>query len=50
MKTILLVEDDILLSDMKRQLIWNNGYEVNVAYSGGEALIIMKDSISILFY
>ena len=44
MKTILLVEDDILLSNMERQLLSNNGYEVTAAYSGSEALLIMKDS------
>ena len=44
MKTILLVEDDILLSNMEKQLLSNNGYKVTAAYSGSEALLIMKDS------
>ena len=39
---ILIVEDDILLSDMLKSLLSQNGYRVNTAYSGSEALLILE--------
>lgn len=39
---ILLVEDDILLSDMTRRVLSQSGYTVTAAYSGSEALLLAE--------
>ena len=38
MFNLLVVEDDVLLSDMIKKLLSQNNYEVVSAYSGSEAL------------
>lgn len=42
MFNLLLVEDDVLLSDMIKKLLSQNNYEVVSAYSGSEALLIIE--------
>ena len=42
MSNILIVEDDILLSDMIKRLLFQNNYKVVSAYSGSEALLILE--------
>ena len=37
-KTVLLVEDDRILSDMYQKLLSNNGYVVNIATDGKDGL------------
>mgnify|MGYP002543788244 FL=1 len=41
---ILIVEDDILLSDMTKRLLTQHGYCVTAAYSGSEALLLIEKS------
>ncbi|MUT65160.1 response regulator transcription factor [Paenibacillus sp. NEAU-GSW1] len=43
MYTILLVEDDSMLSHMIKRLLEQNSYKVTAAYSGSEALLLLKD-------
>ncbi len=42
MSNILVVEDDLLLSDMIKRLLFQNKYDVVPAYSGSEALLILE--------
>lgn len=42
MNKLLLVEDDVLLSDMMKRLLLQNRYEVVTAYSGSEALLLLE--------
>lgn len=42
MSKILIVEDDTLLSDMIKRLFIQNKYEIETAYSGSEALLILE--------
>lgn len=42
---ILIVEDDILLSDMTKRLLTQHGYCVTVAYSGSEALLLIEKAV-----
>ena len=42
MFNLLVVEDDVLLSDMIKKLLSQNNYEVVSAYSGTEALLIIE--------
>ena len=42
MFNLLVVEDDVLLSDMIKKLLSQNNYEVVSAYSGSEALLIIE--------
>ena len=39
---ILIIEDDVLLSDMTKRLLTQHGYCVTSAYSGSEALLLME--------
>lgn len=39
---ILIVEDNVLLSDMLKRLLSKNGYQVIAAYSGSETLLILE--------
>ena len=40
--TLLIVEDDTLLSDMIKHLLLQNQYEVVAAYSGSEAILLIE--------
>lgn len=42
MSKLLIVEDDTLLSDMMKRLLLQNNYEIEVAYSGREALLLLE--------
>lgn len=44
MKTIAIVDDDIYIGNMLEEVLQNNGYEVLRAYSGTEALLLLKQS------
>lgn len=42
---ILLAEDDAFISELLTELLGMNGYEVQAAYSGTEALLYFKNSV-----
>lgn len=42
MTHILIVEDDTLISDMIKKLLFQNGYSTTTAYSGTEAILLLK--------
>ncbi|MDE7313885.1 MAG: response regulator transcription factor [Eubacterium sp.] len=42
MSDILIVEDDVLLSDMIKRLLFQNHYKAVSAYSGSEALLVLE--------
>lgn len=42
MTHILIVEDDTLISEMIKKLLINNGYSTTAAYSGTEAILLLK--------
>lgn len=42
MTHILIVEDDTLISDMIKKLLFQNGYNTTTAYSGTEAILLLK--------
>ena len=49
MKKILLVEDDITIHNLIKELLLNEGYLVIDAYSGTEALILLeRESVSLI--
>ena len=45
MKKILIVEDDIYIGNMVEEALRKNGYGVSRAYSGTEALLVIKDVV-----
>lgn len=45
MKKILVIEDDIHIGNMVEETLRKNGYSVSRAYSGTEALLVLKSSI-----
>lgn len=45
MKKILVIEDDIYIGNMVEEALRKNGYDVSRAYSGTEALLVIKDSV-----
>lgn len=45
MKKILIVEDDIYIGNMVEETLRKNGYGVSRAYSGTEALLVIKDAV-----
>ena len=45
MKKILIVEDDIYIGNMVEEALRKNGYDVSRAYSGTEALLVIKDAV-----
>ena len=45
MKKILIVEDDIYIGNMVEEALRKNGYGVSRAYSGTEALLVIKDAV-----
>lgn len=45
MKKILVIEDDIYIGNMVEEALRKNGYGVSRAYSGTEALLIIKDAV-----
>ena len=49
MKKILLVEDDITIHNLIKELLLNEGYSVIEAYSGTEALILLeRESVNLI--
>ena len=48
MKTILIVEDDKYINEMLQEILKTNGYNVESAYSGTEALLIHNKSIDLI--
>lgn len=44
MQTILIIDDDIAIGDMEQEVLEQAGYAVLRAYSGTEALLILRDS------
>ena len=49
MKKILLVEDDITIHNLIKELLLNEGYSVIDAYSGTEALILLeRESVNLI--
>lgn len=45
MRNILIVEDDIYIGNMVEEALRKNGYGVSRAYSGTEALLVIKSSV-----
>ncbi|MBP3446126.1 MAG: response regulator transcription factor [Clostridia bacterium] len=45
MKKILVIEDDIYIGNMVEEALRKNGYCVSRAYSGTEALLVLKSSV-----
>ena len=45
MKKILVIEDDIYIGNMVEEALRKNGYGVLRAYSGTEALLVIKDAV-----
>lgn len=45
MKNILVIEDDIYIGNMVEEALRKNGYGVSRAYSGTEALLVIKDAM-----
>ena len=45
MKKILVIEDDIYIGNMVEEALRKNGYGVSRAYSGTEALLVIKDAV-----
>ncbi len=45
MKKILVIEDDIYIGNMVEEVLRKNGYVVSRAYSGTEALLVIKDAV-----
>ena len=43
MTSILVVEDDLQLNDMLKKILSKEGYDVEVAYSGTEALLVLEN-------
>lgn len=44
MQTILIIDDDIAIGNLEQEVLEQNGYAVLRAYSGTEALLLLKDS------
>lgn len=45
MKKILIVDDDISISNMLEEVLTKEGYSVVMAYSGTEALLVLKSDV-----
>ena len=45
MKNILVIEDDIYIGNLVEEALRKNGYGVSRAYSGTEALLVIKDAM-----
>lgn len=44
MKTIAIIDDDIYISDMLREILSRNGYNTMQAYSGTEAIYMLEEN------
>ena len=44
MRTILIIDDDIAIGNMEQEVLERAGYATRRAYSGTEALLLLKDS------
>ena len=48
LKTILVIEDDKDINEMLQELLKKNGYEVRIAYSGTEGLLVYDDKVDLI--
>ena len=48
LKTILVIEDDKDINEMLQELLKKNGYEVRIAYSGTEGLLVHDDKVDLI--
>ncbi len=48
MQTILIIEDDKSISDMLKQLLSINGYNVMCAFSGTEGILLHNDKVNLI--
>ena len=48
MKTILIVEDDKNINEMLQEVLKNNGYQIKIAFSGTEALLVHDDEVDLI--
>ena len=44
MQTILIIDDDAAIGDLEQEILERAGYAVQRAYSGTEALLLLKNS------
>lgn len=44
MQTILIIDDDTAIGDLEQEVLERAGYAVQRAYSGTEALLLLKSS------
>jgi len=44
MQTILIIDDDAVIGDLEQEVLEREGYGVQRAYSGTEALLLLKNS------
>ena len=44
MQRILIIDDDVTIGDLEQEVLERGGYAVQRAYSGTEALLLLKDS------
>ena len=44
MQRILIIDDDVTIDDLEQEVLEREGYAVQRAYSGTEALLLLKDS------
>ena len=44
MKQIMVIDDDLYISDMLKEILENEGYQVSRAYSGTEAVMLLENS------
>ena len=44
MQRILIIDDDVTIGDLEQEVLEREGYAVQRAYSGTEALLLLKDS------
>ena len=44
MQTVLIIDDDIAIGNLEQEVLERTGYAVLRAYSGTEALLLLKDS------
>ena len=44
MRKILIIDDDVTIGDLEQEVLEREGYAVQRAYSGTEALLLLKDS------
>lgn len=45
MKTILIIDDDVSIGNLEQEVLEREGYSVLRAFSGTEALLLLKEHI-----